>query len=154
MCRRPFTWCKPMKITSTGLHFAILHHTGYGEPHYDLMFEVGPRHPLLTFRSAVWPIDRRVQLVRLGEHRRDYLSYEGPVSGDRGEVRKIAGGTFDLAGDGQNILLTYTAGTPQEPLVITDTAEAIPYTMFRLMSAKKEVPETSRHSPAPREGGS
>ena len=32
----------------------------------------------------------------IGDHRREYLEYEGPVSGGRGEVRRVAGGECEL----------------------------------------------------------
>jgi hypothetical protein len=47
----------------------------------------------MTWRSADWPIRSETNLTRLGEHRREYLEYEGQVSGDRGYVKRIAGGT-------------------------------------------------------------
>ncbi|HEX2474713.1 MAG TPA: DNA polymerase ligase N-terminal domain-containing protein [Lacipirellulaceae bacterium] len=31
----------------------------------------------------------------LGDHRRDYLEYEGPVSGQRGQVTRIDAGTYE-----------------------------------------------------------
>lgn len=33
-----------------------------------------------------------MQLERLPDHRRLYLNYEGPISGDRGEVTPVAAG--------------------------------------------------------------
>jgi hypothetical protein len=75
------------------LRFVVLHHTGIPEPHYDLMFETAPGSPLATWRSPVWP-PVAVTVERLADHRRDYLEYEGPVSDDRGHVRRIAGGHF------------------------------------------------------------
>ena len=33
-------------------------------------------------------------LERLADHRLDYLEYEGPVSGDRGSVRRVDGGQY------------------------------------------------------------
>jgi len=33
---------------------------------------------------------------RLPDHRLAYLDYEGPISGDRGEVHRIAAGTFEV----------------------------------------------------------
>jgi hypothetical protein len=35
-----------------------------------------------------------VPATRLAEHRLAYLEYEGPISGDRGEVRRAAAGEF------------------------------------------------------------
>lgn len=36
----------------------------------------------------------RVVAERLGDHRRDYLELEGPLSGNRGEVVRVAEGTY------------------------------------------------------------
>ena len=35
-----------------------------------------------------------VAAEQLGDHRRDYLEYEGEVSGDRGRVIRVAAGTY------------------------------------------------------------
>jgi hypothetical protein len=97
--------------------FVLLYHEtppGYERPsHWDLMFESGdvlrtwslaelPREwqgirmrtmelygtcPELAGRSAV-------AAHELGDHRRDYLRYEGPVSGNRGRVSRVAEGTY------------------------------------------------------------
>jgi hypothetical protein len=36
-----------------------------------------------------------VEAEALGDHRRDYLEYEGPVSGERGQVTRIDSGVFE-----------------------------------------------------------
>jgi hypothetical protein len=36
-----------------------------------------------------------VEAEALGDHRRDYLEYEGPVSGERGQVTRIDAGVFE-----------------------------------------------------------
>jgi hypothetical protein len=79
------------------LRYVVLHHTGIPEPHYDLMLESSPGSPLATFRFPVWPLKKPAVIHPLGDHRRDYLEYEGPVSGDRGEVRRVAAGTYRTA---------------------------------------------------------
>jgi hypothetical protein len=38
--------------------------------------------------------DNSVAATQLGDHRRDYLELEGPLSGDRGTVMRIAVGTY------------------------------------------------------------
>ena len=83
-----------------GNRYAVLHHTGVPAPHYDLMFETAPDAPLATWRSGRWPIDRPTPLVRLSDHRRHYLDYEGDVGGGRGHVRRVAGGLcrIEIAG--------------------------------------------------------
>jgi DNA polymerase ligase (LigD)-like protein len=50
--------------------------------------------------SAVHPnclslaVDNAVAATHLGDHRRDYLELEGPLSGDRGTVVRVAAGTY------------------------------------------------------------
>jgi hypothetical protein len=78
------------------LRYVVLRHEGVEEPHYDLMFETSPGSALVTWRSPRWPIEVDTPLVRLKEHRREYLDYEGPVSGGRGEVRRIVGGYYRI----------------------------------------------------------
>ena len=78
--------------------YAVLHHTGHGEPHFDLLigrFDA----PLITLRLPTWPVRGRLSLTRLPDHRPIYLDYEGPVSGNRGEVKRVEAGTCDATGD-------------------------------------------------------
>ena len=75
------------------LRYVILRHEGIPDPHFDLMFEQVASRGLGTLRSPVWPIESLTQLVHLGDHRREYLDYEGPVSGNRGWVRRVESGT-------------------------------------------------------------
>lgn len=37
-----------------------------------------------------------VPAIRLADHRLAYLEYEGPLSGDRGSVNRVEGGTYKL----------------------------------------------------------
>ncbi len=74
------------------LRFAILHHTGIPQPHFDLLFETSPGGALATWRSGTWPITSPMMLVRLDDHRRMYLDYEGEIANRRGHVRRVAGG--------------------------------------------------------------
>jgi hypothetical protein len=45
--------------------------------------------------------EREIPARRIGAHRKAYLEYEGPVSGGRGHVRRVAAGTCEVseAGD-------------------------------------------------------
>lgn len=79
--------------TGFPLRYVVLHHAGILRPHFDLMFELSPGSRLATWRSPVWPLPAFTQVEALSAHRADYLTYEGPVSGDRGSVRRVAAGT-------------------------------------------------------------
>jgi DNA polymerase Ligase (LigD) len=81
--------------------------------HWDFMLESGgvlrtwalerlPRNwQVAHFRTAVaYPNcalvspDDTVAALQLSDHRLDYLELEGPMSGDRGTVRRVAAGTY------------------------------------------------------------
>ncbi|MCK6486543.1 MAG: hypothetical protein HUU22_18425 [Phycisphaerae bacterium] len=78
------------------MRFVVHHHILAGGSHWDLMFEAGAG--LATWRSPVplAQVDARpVAIERIGDHRLAYLSYEGPVSGDRGRVEIHETGTYE-----------------------------------------------------------
>lgn len=63
--------------------------------HYDLMFDVGD--VLRTWAVAEAPDSPVEQAAEaLPDHRREYLAYEGPVSGNRGEVARWDEGTYEI----------------------------------------------------------
>lgn len=74
------------------MRYVVLHHTGWGENHFDLMVETDPKGLLLTWRLDGWP--QFVCAVPISPHRRTYLNYEGPVSQNRGTVRRIEQGSY------------------------------------------------------------
>ncbi len=91
--------------------FVLLRHDcppDSGNPsHWDFMLQMG--EVLWTWQLQELP-DAWVSVLGLGEtagrvevranrlpdHRLVYLEYEGPVSGDRGTVRRIAAGSYQL----------------------------------------------------------
>ena len=77
------------------LQFVILKHTGIADPHFDLMFETLPGSPLVTWRSSAWPITAKTSITKIPDHRREYLDIEGPLSGNRGAVHRIAKGYYN-----------------------------------------------------------
>lgn len=79
--------------------YVVLHHTGIAEPHFDLLIDWRDDAPLLAARCSTWPIGAAAVLTRIPDHRRLYLQYEGPVSGNRGQVRRVAEGTCTLEVD-------------------------------------------------------
>lgn len=75
------------------LRYVVLHHFCVPEPHFDFMIESKPGGPLFTWRCFYVPTEIAVTTaVRLPNHRAIYLDYEGPVSGGRGRVTRVAGG--------------------------------------------------------------
>lgn len=76
--------------------YAVLHHVGFGEPHFDVLFEWEEGEPLTSFRTMMWPPEAGDVWEERADHRRAYLDYEGPVSGGRGTVRRVAGGAVEV----------------------------------------------------------
>ena len=92
--------------------FVLLRHecpVDYREgPHWDLMFEREEED--VEYRLATWSLTElpsawrellgfetceaisEVFTTALGDHRIAYLDYEGPLTGDRGEVKRLAEG--------------------------------------------------------------
>ncbi|MEZ6061623.1 MAG: DNA polymerase ligase N-terminal domain-containing protein [Planctomycetaceae bacterium] len=73
--------------------FVILQHD-HPFPHWDLLLESG--EVLESWRLLEQPrANSAVAAERIPDHRRLYLEYEGPVSGNRGFVTQWAAGTFE-----------------------------------------------------------
>lgn len=112
-----------MSIGAKGLRYVVLHHTGVESPHFDLMFETSPESALQTYRLPQWPIQEGDIATSLSAHRREYLGYEGPVSNDRGVVRRVAQGTIQITGTievGQNVQICLGASPTIWTLTPTD----------------------------------
>jgi hypothetical protein len=72
--------------------FVLLEHD-YPQLHWDFMLEWGDA--LRTWRLLAFPQPgQTVPAEASFDHRRAYLDYEGPVSGNRGQVKRCEGGTF------------------------------------------------------------
>lgn len=65
-----------------------------GGEHLDWMIErPDAGRGLISFRLAVGTDLTNPEIVdaeRISDHRREYLVYEGPISGDRGRVERVA----------------------------------------------------------------
>jgi len=80
--------------------FVVLEHD-HPFLHWDFMLEAGD--VLLTWRLSSPPAPQRtVSAERIGDHRRAYLDYEGPVSGGRGNVTRWDGGSFEWLEDAED----------------------------------------------------
>ncbi len=80
-----------------GTRFVILHHQVAGGEHWDLMLERG--EVLLTWQLPHEPVNSStlpMPASRIGDHRKAFLEYEGPISRDRGQVSRVDAGTVDF----------------------------------------------------------
>jgi hypothetical protein len=76
------------------MRYVVLHHTGWQDDHFDLMLEGEKAGKLRTWRLDAFPDPG--QITALEEHRRDYLTYEGPISNDRGQVKRVSAGEYEI----------------------------------------------------------
>lgn len=87
-----------------GASVLLLHRVREGEWHYDWMIERGGPGGLITFRVRE-RIDRdgvrEFEAERIGDHRAEYLTFEGQVSGGRGTVERVARGEFEVVREGK-----------------------------------------------------
>lgn len=105
------------------LRFAVLRHEGNVDgPHWDLLVEAergALRLP--TWRLPRWgdPGEEAVTLeaMRLPDHRRAYLTYEGEVSGGRGHVRRVAEGSVTVEAWGKDAMRVILHGQTWERTV-------------------------------------
>ena len=90
--------------------FVLLHHRLSDSHHWDLMLDLG--QALATWQLLDDPtgIDT-VRARPLGDHRRIYLDYEGPVSGNRGHVTRLDRGEYHNLERGPNRWQFHMDGT-------------------------------------------
>jgi len=85
------------------LRFVIQQHECDSQRHWDLMLENGPA--LATWQvnkqPDLWP-GESVVCHKIADHRMKYLSYQGPISNQRGDVHIVAAGTYQLLEAGEN----------------------------------------------------
>jgi DNA polymerase Ligase (LigD) len=88
--------------------FVILEHD-WPQRHWDLMLEA--EGVLRTWRLAA-PLTPGVDIPAepIGAHRLLYLDYEGPVSGNRGFVKRWDWGTFDWQTGATGVIAVYLSG--------------------------------------------
>lgn len=75
--------------------FVIQHHRTRDGEHWDLMLEVGPAlKTWQLWRNPATIGEGPIAATRIGDHRKAYLTYEGPIDGDRGAVQIFDRGRF------------------------------------------------------------
>ncbi len=83
----------------------LLHETPDGGSHFDWLIARDEAGPLVSFRVAE-RVDlpssegaMEVRAARAPDHRREYLKREGPLSGGRGRVTRVASGQASIETD-------------------------------------------------------
>ena len=93
--------------------FVLLeHHTRSDAVHWDFLIEVPDVELLATWRLAEDPTQQAGEIAaeRIADHRPAFLDYEGPLSADRGSVRRVDRGTATVQRRGDLGLLAELHG--------------------------------------------
>ncbi len=91
----------------TQLRYVVLHHTGVNPEHFDLLVQpqaTGSGGLLPTWRIEARPDvwSEATMAVRQADHRPIYMEYEGAISGNRGQVQRVAAGVAEIRGSGED----------------------------------------------------
>lgn len=82
--------------------FVILHHRERSGEHWDLLIEEAEALASWRLTRLPSPVDRAaIPAQRLADHRKLYLTYEGPIAQDRGEVTRVDAGACDILQRGE-----------------------------------------------------
>lgn len=87
--------------------FVILAHD-HPMLHYDFMLE--KEGGLATWRFNKLPGDSPFFAEKIHDHRTGYLDYEGPVSMDRGTVKRIDTGSYEIFADTSDFIIIQLNG--------------------------------------------
>ena len=89
--------------------FVILEHD-FPHLHWDFMLDEGDA--LRTWRLSAQPRENQtIRAEALGMHRRLFLHYEGPLSGNRGTVRRWDAGEYDCSEESPGLVRLQLHGT-------------------------------------------
>lgn len=82
----------------------VLHHHTDDKAHYDLMIEIDGTAQLSTWRISENEFHSfldgaEITAEKIQDHRREYLTYEGPVSNNRGHVKIFDSGSYQTIPD-------------------------------------------------------
>ena len=76
----------------------------------------------LAALPAAWGGDggsaaEQIAATRLADHRIEYLDYEGPISGDRGVVKRVDGGEYEVLEETDEIIRVRLRGTDRDETI-------------------------------------
>jgi hypothetical protein len=95
------------------LRFAVLRHEGIDAPHVDFLYETAPGSMLQTWRLLAWPIHEVEEAIRIRDHRPAFLTYQGQLTGDRGNVLRVDEGTCTVESGARRIVVRLFSKTLQ-----------------------------------------
>ena len=96
--------------------------------HWDLMLEAGDS--LRTWRLVALPQPGRViPALLLGNHRKMYLDYEGPVSGNRGNVVRWDAGFFTGQVEGSDRVVVDLGGVRLHGTAVLEQVQGEEWTL-------------------------
>jgi hypothetical protein len=93
------------------MRYVVLRHDGIPEPHFDFLIEPETGRELPAWRAPFWPPRGGEIFERLPDHRSAYLDFEGPVSGNRGHVRRVEAGVCAARLTDETLHVRFPAGT-------------------------------------------
>jgi hypothetical protein len=98
--------------------------------HFDLMLEAPDALGICTLRTWAldqWPLEpaEATTAIPLPDHRLAYLEYEGPISGNRGSVHRVARGTYTVDSETTNSLTVRLNDGTQECMIVLAEGMAI-----------------------------
>ena len=110
--------------------FVVLTHD-HPFPHWDLLLDTGTA--LRTWRLldppdtlALTPAPAPIRAEPLPDHRREYLTYEGPVTGGRGQVHRWDAGEYTLLAETPDRLdLHFSGQRLHGPATLTQTTPTL-----------------------------
>jgi len=101
---------KPNDTSSQRQKFVVLKHFNYPgkKDHLDILIDGlsdfgNPETPLMKFETKD-PLDAVSSAQYQGNIRDRYLTYEGPMSGNRGEVKRVDSGEWHMEDQGIMVL--------------------------------------------------
>jgi hypothetical protein len=108
-----------MDANPAPLRFVILLHSTEGSSHerpthWDFMIELANADPAVALRT--WALAAEPQpgetiaATELARHRSAYLEYEGPIRDDRGSVKRVDGGRYQVLESSQQRLKLLLSG--------------------------------------------
>ena len=120
-------------MTSNITRFVILEHAHAGKNHWDLMLEEAEK--LTTWQVPCHPDDwfgKSIECQKIFDHRCIYLEYEGPLSNNRGCVKRVVAGKYRILKKNKNYwLLSLSSDMLKGTLKLTNVKNDIWYLVYQ-----------------------